>query len=306
MFEVLGRVFLLSCAVIFACAGCNSHKKPTPDSVKINSNHKAVLTLFEERLLNLVQESENLARDIELKKSSSLDARMRLNQLANVWSEFASEHKDNLETQILYGKFLRSARYDKDAYSVFLSVDKKNPNVAVVKQQLSTFETEQKEFKKAYLHIKEAVRLEPQNAVYQAQLGELLFKAGEELVKSSEISKEQRDDEMLSAFKSASQNNSDINFLIRYAQAFYDVKNPNLSEALMLWQKAETLAPLGFEKDEVRVHIANILIELNKFDEANSVLQKIITQNYSKERDALKSLLEKKKSEILNSQNQNE
>ncbi len=285
-------------------AACNTHKKPTPGTVKINVERKASLTLFEDRLLKLVQESEDLARDVAAKKVSQLEARMRLNELEAVWTEFANEHPDNLDAQLLYGKFLRSARFDEAAYKVFLRLEKKHQDVAVIKQQLSTFETEQRDFIKAYQHIKEAIALAPSTTIYQGQLGELLYKGGAELVKAGEISKDQRDVEMLGALKTASEYHKNLEFLIRYAQAFYDVDNPDLEEALLVWKKVESLAPLGFEKDEPRIHIANILIELNRLDEAEQVLQKITSQNFSKQCASLKSVLEKKKQKN-NSQNLN-
>ena len=206
MRTLLGRFFVLFlCVQSVFLGGCNSREKPTAETAKINLPRRTSRTLFEERLLGLVRESELLARDVSSKKAAPLEARMRLNELEKAWTEFAAEHPDNIEAQILYGKFLRSARFDEAAYKVFLKVDKKNPNFAVVKQQLSTYEAEQKDFKSSYLHIKEAVSLEPGSAVYLAQLGELLFKAGAYLVKSGEISKESRDVEMQDAFKRASE-----------------------------------------------------------------------------------------------------
>lgn len=308
MRTLLGRFFVLFlCVQSVFLGGCNSREKPTAETAKINLPRRTSRTLFEERLLGLVRESELLARDVSSKKAAPLEARMRLNELEKAWTEFAAEHPDNIEAQILYGKFLRSARFDEAAYKVFLKVDKKNPNFAVVKQQLSTYEAEQKDFKSSYLHIKEAVSLEPGSAVYLAQLGELLFKAGAYLVKSGEISKESRDVEMQDAFKRASELESEsFDFLARYAQSFYDVSSPDWEAALSVWKRAETLAPFGFEKDEARLHVAKISIALGDLDGAKSALREIKAENYLKERASLEALLEKKKSEILNSQNLSE
>lgn len=304
----LGRFLIwLLCAQSIFSGGCNSREKPTAETAEINLPRKSSLTLFEERLLGLVRESEDLARDVSSKKATPLEARMRLNELKNIWAEFAAEHPDSIEAQILYGKFLRSARLDESAYNVFLNVDKKNPNLAVVKQQLSTYEAEQKDFKNSYLHIKEAAALEPDSPVYLAQLGELLFKAGADLEKSGALPKENRDFEMLEAFRRASELESEsFDFLARYAQAFYDVSSPDWNKALEAWKRAEGVAPLGFEKDEARLHIAKISIGLGKLDEAEIALQNIKAENYSKQRASLETLLEKKKSEILNSQNLSE
>lgn len=287
--------------------GCNSREKPTADTAKINLPRKSSHTLFEERLLGLVNESEALANDAARKKISPLEARMRLNELEKAWTEFAAEHPGSVEAQILYGKFLRSARFDGEAYKVFLKIDEKNPNIAVVKQQLSTYEAEQKDFKKSYLHIKEAVALEPNSSVYLAQLGELLFKAGEDLAKCGALSKEKRDIEMQDAFRRAGELEAEsFDFLARYAQSFYDVSSPDWGRALEAWKRAENAAPLGFEKDEARLHAAKILIGLGRLGEAETALQSIKSENCLEQRVSLETLLEKKKSEILNSQNLSE
>ena len=168
-------------AAVFLCA-CQTQKKQTFETAEISESQKTSYTLFEERLGKLVKETELLARDVAQKKISPLEARLRLNELENLWTEFAAEHPENIEAQILYGKFLRSARFDEAAYKVFLRADKLDPNIAVVKQQLSTYETEIGKYSEAYAHIKDAVKLEPQTSVYQAQLGEFLAAYGKNLV----------------------------------------------------------------------------------------------------------------------------
>ena len=99
---------------------------------------------------------------------------------------------------------------------------------------------------------------------------------------------------MLSAFKKASEiESADIDFLVRYAQAFYDVQNPDLGRAQELWQKAESLAPLGFEKDEMRLNLARVFIMKKDFPQALETLNKINTPKYFPARDALKKKIEK-------------
>ncbi|MBR6388724.1 MAG: hypothetical protein IKS15_01205 [Opitutales bacterium] len=288
-------IFIAGAALAAAllCA-CQTQKKPTFETAKISDAQKTSYSLFEERLGKLVKETEALARDVEQKKITPLEARLRLNELSDVWSEFAAEHPENIETQILYGKFLRSARFDEAAYKVFLRADKLAPNIAVVKQQLSTYETETGNYSAAYAHIKDAINLEPQTSAYHAQLGEFLASYGKTLAEQNIISPEKRDAEMLSAFKKASEiESADIDFLVRYAQAFYDVQNPDLGRAQELWQKAESLAPLGFEKDEMRLNLARVFIMKKDFPQALETLNKINTPKYFPARDALKKKIEK-------------
>ena len=288
-------IFLAGAALAAAllCA-CQTPKKPTPQTAKISEDKKASYTLFEERLGKLVKETEALAQQVAEKKATPLEARLRLNELENLWTEFAAEHPENLETQILYGKFLRSARFDEAAYKVFRRADKLDPNIAVVKQQLSTYETETGNYSAAYAHIKDAINLEPHTSAYHAQLGEFLASYGKTLVEQNAISQAQKDAEMLAAFKAASEiESADLDFLIRYAQAFYDVKEPDLELAQELWQKAESRAPLGFEKDEMRLNLARVLAMKKDFPRALETLEKINTPKYFPERDALKKKIEK-------------
>lgn len=297
------NIFAFFCAgfAALACASCAQNSKPTLETAKISDAQKTSYTLFEERLGKLVKETEILAQEVAQKKTTPLEARLRLNELADTWAEFAAEHPDSLETQILYGKFLRSARYDEAAYKVFLRADKIDPNIAVIKQQLSTYETEQKQFLKAYAHIKEAAKLEPQTAAYQAQLGEFLAAYGGELLKQNALSAAQKDAEMLDAFKAASQiEKGNPDFLARYAQACTEAVTPDLEKAEELWQKAEAAAPLGIEKDEMRLALARVQIMKSDFFKARETLAKIRTPEFFRAKEKLENkILEIEK---LNSQ----
>ena len=290
-------------AAAFLCA-CQTQKKPTFETAKISDAQKTSYTLFEERLGNLVKETESLAQGVAQKNVTPLEARLRLNELEEVWTEFAAEHPENIETQILYGKFLRSARFDEAAYKAFLRAEKLAPDIAVVKQQLSTYETETGKYSEAYAHIKDATRLEPRTSAYQAQLGEFLAAYGKNLVDQNIISQAQKDAEMLAAFKAASEIQSgDIDFLIRYAQACEETYPPDFETAEKLWEKAEASAALGIEKDEMRLALARVLIMKKECAKAREALAKIRTPEYF----PLRGRLESKIAEIekLNSQSEN-
>ena len=64
-------------------------------------------------------------------------------------------------------------------------------------------------------------------------------------------------------------------YVYRYAESFYDLGKPKWEEALAEWQKLEKRAAEGMETQVVLLHEARVLAELDRADEASTILESV-------------------------------
>ncbi|NQY32472.1 MAG: hypothetical protein HRT56_04810, partial [Coraliomargarita sp.] len=158
-----------------------------------------------ERLLTIATKEEKiyqkLAEDPEFYSNDDLERRVR--ELAQSYHTYLSDHPDDPETYVLYGKLLRRMGRSNEAFTAFLKADELDPKIAVVKQQIGNYLAEGGKAKAALLYYQQAVELEPTVALYHFGLGELLLNFGQEYIDTGIYTRDAIDREMLKCFKSA-------------------------------------------------------------------------------------------------------
>jgi hypothetical protein len=81
---------------------------------------------------------------------------------------------------------------------------------------------------------------------------------------------------MQQAFKTAAQLAPDrIEFTYRYAESFYDMKDPDWAEAMRVWGGLEAHAQSDVERQTMRLQEANVLIFMGKNADAGRVLDTV-------------------------------
>jgi hypothetical protein len=66
-----------------------------------------------------------------------------------------------------------------------------------------------------------------------------------------------------------------VAYAYRYGESFYDLERPEWSAALVFWQVLETKVVSPLEKETIRLHQANVLLQQSKFAEVLAVLETV-------------------------------
>lgn len=200
----------------------------------------------------------------------------RLYDLIYDYENFISSHPESELGLILYGKLLRRLGLNKKANNMFARVNKLNPNIAVVKQQIGNFLAEEGMFELALPYFLAAIELEPQTARYHYQLGELLYTYYEAYLSKEVYTRETLDEQMLGAFRRAAElDTQERTYRFRYAEAFYDVVKPNWSEARRQWETLLASAQSEREADIVRLQLARVYMFDGQPSQARALLEKV-------------------------------
>ncbi len=223
--------------------------------------------------------------------------RPRVQTLVFDYERFLRNNPRHVDGMVAYSMLLGSRVIDERerAEALLLKANALDPNRAVVKNQLGKYIAEDGRPIEALNYFLAAVELEPEQALYHFQVGQLLGAARDDFLRSGEWTPEQIDAALMHALEEAVRLDSDnFAYAYRLAEAHYDVAEPDWEAALAAWQALAMRAEDPLRQGMVRLHEANVLLAMERLEDAAAVLE---TGAYEKpleeQRDALLAKLER-------------
>ncbi|MFI3290888.1 MAG: hypothetical protein R3Y46_03300 [Opitutales bacterium] len=284
-------IYILSLFLV----ACSSTEIPVEQSEPAQKKEVHSISLAQRQLLDIIAEQNQL---FETYKEDSQDklilAQMntKYKKIVSKWQNYISQYPEDIDAIIIYGKFLRAVGEFANAYKAFLEVDKINPNIAVVKQQLASFEGDYGMYKEALIHIKKAIELSPDEAIYYYQLAELLCVYYKDFLRENIYTQEAINLDMENSFEKAiSLDPKNLHLYWRYAQSFYQQSDASWQKALKAWDSLEPFVYMNLEKSNVLLNKARVLIELYRDEEALVILNNINTPSFKKDKDRLIAII---------------
>lgn len=288
-------------SVLCACSGVDKKLPPkaTAQAARANASRESAFSLSQRKLLEIISEQnrffERSDRDTSMSKTDSVSLQRKIESL---WTEYMIDNPRDADALIIYGKFLRSIGENSRAYAAFKKADSIDGGIAVVKQQMATYEAEEGIWREAYSHMKKAVELEPDNPVYLAQLAQLILIFRQVMMNDGGYGQSDLDAEMMSCYARAAELQPEsVQAQRNYALAFYDAGKADWSAALAQWEKVLSMVELNLEKQTALTNKARVLIELNRDDEAEKILEDVTLPALLKSKMALISIVKKAKKE---------
>lgn len=241
-----GLFFLLGCQT----AGNKESARPVES-----------VTFAEKRLLDIVKRQEKIMqtwdRDPATYNRDSLE--MQAVNLAREYESYLADNPDDLTARILYGKLLIKLDQSETAIRQFLEVDRQDPTLPVVKQQIGNYLVENGRYMAALPYFINARDLDPTEPLYLYQLGTLLYEFRDHYIADGFYTRETLDQEMQSAFAEAVRlDPENFPYALRFAESYYDLSEPDWSGALKAWNHALEIAPSSFDRQIVLLHQARV------------------------------------------------
>ena len=175
-----------------------------------------------------------------------------------------------------YGLILSRTGNREAAVLALLRANKLDPRIALVKNQLGNILAEDGNYKEALPYYLAAIELEPEEPLYHYQLGALLHEYRRLFIADGMYTDETLTARSHDAFRRAAELAPDNwGYAYRFAESFYDSIRPDWDAALAEWRKLEARAKPGLEVQTVRLHIARVLVEADRYDEARPILETI-------------------------------
>lgn len=175
-----------------------------------------------------------------------------------------------------FGLMLNRTGNRKEATAMFLKADQIDPMLPVVKNQLGNYMAEEGDYTEAYGFYMLARDLAPDEPLYHYQLGNLLVAYRKYFVADGLFAWEEIDDQIIKHFRSATRRApKDVSYKMRYAQAFFDVENPDWELALGIWQDLYKVAGSEYEQQVVRLYTARVRFELGHHTAARKLIDQL-------------------------------
>ncbi len=210
--------------------------------------------------------------------------------IVNRYESHITENPKDFDALVLFGKFLRKNGQANLAMGYFLEADRLNPNVAVIKQQIGNFLTEQGKPLDAFPFFLMTVRLSPREPIYHYNLGDFIFLFEKQLTAIEKSSESDLCNLMHESFREAARlAPHNFDFQLRFAQSFFDLENPDLKHALNAWIALHEGFGHRSEKeiDYINLCKSRILLEMERYEEAISLISRVRTTSLDKEKKAL-------------------
>jgi tetratricopeptide (TPR) repeat protein len=202
--------------------------------------------------------------------------RAQAEQLCHEYESLLRESVDYAPGYASYGYLLWKLGMRKEAAAILLRANQLDPNMPLVKNELGNYLAEEGKPLDALEYFLAALKLEPKEPLYHYQLGTLLYEARSDFINSGEWTRAAIDRTMLEAFRQAAVLAPNrIEFTYRYAEAFYDLQNPDWDAALAVWRQLEAKAPSEVERETMRLHQANILLKREQPARARALLDTV-------------------------------
>jgi len=231
-------------------------------------------SIIERKLMDIAQDAEKIFSDMTSGQIAQDEFERKVLTISYRYNELIARDPNNVETLILYGKFLRRLGKNEQADIMFTHADHVSPDIAVVKQQLGNYLAEEGNYSEALKYYQKAVDLAPGEAVYHYGMGELIATFRDKFAADGVFSEKDADDRSLAEFTKACElDPSNKDFAFRRGEAYYDVVQPDWNAALVAWKDMEKRTNLSpYERDAVRLHTAKVYCELNRGAEARELL----------------------------------
>jgi tetratricopeptide (TPR) repeat protein len=187
-----------------------------------------------------------------------------------------------------YGYLLGKVGQKKESIAMLLKANELDADQALVKNQIGNYLAEEGKPLEALPYFMAALKIAPNEPLYHYQLGTLLYEARDDFLKSGEWRQEAIDPAIHEAFRKAAELAPDrIEFTYRYAESFYHLEPPDWASALKAWSELEARAPTVIERETMRLHTANVLLQQGKLDEARRVLETVTEAALAKPKEKL-------------------
>jgi tetratricopeptide (TPR) repeat protein len=235
-------------------------------------------TMAEQRLREIAENQKAVLADAANERDTpdDPDLKARVNQVVHEYESLLRDNPDFAAGYASYGYLLWRVGARKEAVAILLKANQLDPDIPLVKNELGNYLAEEGKPMEAINYYLAAIKLEPGEPLYHYQLGTLLCEAEDDFLRSGEWTRDSLDHSMQEAFKTAAQLAPDrIEFTYRYAESFYDMKDPDWAEALKAWGGLEAHAQSDIERQTMRLHEANVLLNLGKEGEARKVLDTV-------------------------------
>ncbi len=238
-------------------------------------------TMGERALKSIVERQKVLLAEVAdtRQAGSKLDQdslRTQLEGLLHEYELLVQQNPDFAAAYASYGYLLSQLDQPKEAMLALLKADHLDPNIALVKNELGNFLAEDGKPLEAADYFRAAIKLAPDEPLYEYQLGTLLYEARDTFIAKGGYTRAEIDRDLQAAFRRAAELAPDrIEFTYRYAQSWADLEHPDWDQAYRAWSALAAEAASPFDRQVYILQEANVRVQQGRFADVRALLAQV-------------------------------
>lgn len=244
-----------------------------------------------------ITENEKFAEKGAGIEAITLRARIekRLGSVRKAYDDFLKRNPDHARARLAYGSFLNDIQEEEAAEAEWEKARQLDPKNPAAWNNLANHYGHFGEVTKAFEYYAKAIELDPAEPVYFQNFATTVYLFRRDATNFYKITEPQVFDKALDLYRKALALDPQ-NFLLAtdLAQSYYGIKPPKsgdpeadrkvalklTEEAVAAWEVAMKVAGNDVERQGVHIHLARILINGNRFDEARKNLNAVTNEIY--------------------------
>lgn len=224
----------------------------------------------------------------------ALKIEQRRQPVREAWQEFLKLNPRHVRGLLAYGSFLNDLGEGQEAAKQWEKAREFAPSNPAAWNNLAKYHASNGPTKKALEYFAKAIELDPRQAVYHHNLGTTVFFFRKDAMDYYKITEQQVFDRALQHYAEAMKlAPEDFVLASDVAQAYYGIRPPRHEAAVGAWELALKLVRDDAEREGVHLHLARVLANAGKFDEARKHLAVVKLPNLQETKVRVAATLER-------------
>lgn len=255
---------------------------------KNQPNEQSNLAVFLLKQLNDREQEAYKKYETATSEEDIDQVRRELQSIIDGYEKLLAASPNYAPAYVSYGLMLNRTGNTEASYGIFLKADELDPMIPVVKNQLGNRMAEEAKYTEALGFYMLARDLEPTQSLYQYQIGNLLVAFRPHFIDDGLYTPLEIDSAIIDHFQKAYHlDPTEIAYKMRYAQAFFDIDNPDWEAALITWQELYKAAGSEYEQQVIRLYTARVRLEMKHHTAARKLLKQIDHPSLDESKDKL-------------------
>lgn len=278
--------------VLSTLRGQDATPSPTPAGSKLVEQQYQRLIELDDAALQEIDEWIRSSQRPDALETETIALAGKINRaiqpVKEAYKAFLSAHPNHAPARLIFASFLSDIGEEQAALPHLQKAVEINPRLPAAWNNLANYYGHNGNGKKAFACYEKAIAIDPREPMYYHNFGAAVFLRRRDAEEYYQLTNAKVFDKALSLYKKALElDPKNFDLAEDIAQTYYgirssaqDSKMARPKEALAAWQYAASLAPSGFEKQGVRIHLARVHFEIGNSEQAKQELKQVTLPVY--------------------------
>ncbi len=225
----------------------------------------------------------------------ALRIEQRRKKVEDAYLAFLQRRPGHTRARLAFGSFLNDQGRETEAAEQWQKAAELDPKNPAAWNNLANFHGHNGPVAKAFEYYQKAIDLAPFETTYYYNFAVTVYLFRKDAREHFQTDEDGVFDKSLALYRKALElDPNNFQLATDYAQSFYGIRPPRLTDGIEAWNAALKLARDDFEREGVQIHLARFEINAGRFDDARKRLNGVKDPRYKGLVDRVAASLQRK------------